>query len=741
MKKLIYLLAFIPILLTGQSIDPVNVGTPDQGDGDNLRAAFVKVNSNESSLDVRSTNNATSILTLQDNTTGVAGWTISLNATSDSLVFTSGNNVYKVPIGDTQEDDITPPTVLSAEVGAVEDSIIYVTMSENVDSLVPSSAWGFLEGSTSFGVDTMDFFGDDTIRVYLDSAVASNSDLALSYTRPGTSGDIQDASANPLATFTGQAVTNNVACDQTSSAAFYRFENNANDENGTYNATATGGATYTSSSPLEGSYSGDVNGSNRYFAVPSIPYGNNFTINIWFRVFAGTDFRTLYTNMSSDDGFKVQYDFGNDRIFVVTGNGTSTQNSYSTSSLGYTSGTWEHVAVSFNKTGGVCAMYFDGVDVTSLGATRTDYATTGVARIGIDLDDGSDLFGDVDDCRVFLSSLNSTDIASLYANPGTPLTAGGCGDPPIPSGDVELLWENDWADYAIQSTLPIDTLQAHMPNFEAMASDGDDDVYDWVDIVDFNGKRWAKNWYYQNHCCTESVWEPNSNGGTGMDPRANISPTSQFYTEVYISYSIYLDAVTGDFVNSKGFKLPGVQPEVNTSLGVARMMILNWTYGERDPAYYTHAYWNGYDQAIKSSDSRIKTGENWIPTQTELVLTIRTSYGTAENHNGFMEFFVDGIFIGGQGLGSFRPGDGLYSIPFHPQNSPSGWGVVQMSTFMGGEGVEYQSPKDQFMLLGPVRVWKYSDTAEGVPRWDDANPRSGPERDISGALRTLGYDL
>jgi len=406
--RLIILFLFLSVATLGQEVQSVNIGTPNAGDGDPLRTAFSKTNSNISLLD--------------GNTTGVANWTIAPNAGGDSLVFTFEDTSYKIKISDTEQSDTTPPTVLNAEVGTVEDSIIYVNMSEPVDSLVASIAWSFLEGSTSFGVDTMDFINDTTIRVYLDSAVASNSILTLSYTRPGNSGDIQDTAGNYLINFSSQPVANNVTCNETGSVAFYRFENNANDENGTYNATATGGATYTASTPLEGSYSGDVNGANRYFAVPSISYGNNFTINIWFRVFTGADYRTLYSTMASSDGFKVQYDFDNDRVFVQTGNGTLTANSYSTSSLGYTSGTWEHVAVSFNKTSSTCAIYFDGADVTSIAATRGDYATTGVARIGLSLDDGGDLYGDVGDARVFATSLNSTDIASLYANPGTALS-------------------------------------------------------------------------------------------------------------------------------------------------------------------------------------------------------------------------------------------------------------------------------------------------------------------------------
>jgi hypothetical protein len=278
-----------------------------------------------------------------------------------------------------------------------------------------------------------------------------------------------------------------------------------------------------------------------------------------------------------------------------------------------------------------------------------------------------------------------------------------------------------------------------------MSSDGDDDEYDFVDIVDFGGERWAKNWYWQGQCCTESTWEPNSNGGTGMDWRAWITGRYDFYTEIYISYDIILDAVDGDFINSSGFKLPGVKSDDVETISTGRIMINDWDYGNLDPAYYNTAFWNGYTVAARSSSNK-KTGHAWFVSGQRHNITIRAIYGTEGTlgsggvKNGSTELFVDGIFILGQGVGSFRPGEGIYNIPFYPPDSnPTGWNTIAASTFMGGEGAEYQSPKDQYMLMGDIRVWRYKRTAVGVPFWDDANPRSGPLRDINSTLTKLGY--
>jgi hypothetical protein len=168
-------------------------------------------------------------------------------------------------------------------------------------------------------------------------------------------------------------------------------------------------------------------------------------------------------------------------------------------------------------------------------------------------------------------------------------------------------------------------------------------------------------------------------------------------------------------------------------------MINDWTYGNLDPAYYNGAFWDGFDFPSKRQSNK-KTGHEWFVSGQRHNVTARIVYGSQNSYSGFSELFVDGIFILGQGEGSFRPGAGVYNIPFYPPNtSPTGWSVVQASTFMGGEGPEYQSPKDQYMLLGDIRIWRYKSTAVGVPFWDDANPRSGRLRDINATLTKLGY--
>ena len=184
------------------------------------------------------------------------------------------------------------------------------------------------------------------------------------------------------------------------------------------NNTITGynGATYTTANGgASGTYSGYVNGTNRYFGVSSIDYTNTFTISAHILAQSPTDVRTIYDT----DGFKIRYDFTSDRIEVITTDGATPVEAYSTSSLGYSSGQWEHVMVVFDQEAGTCVIYYEGSDVTSYGVTRTDYDVTSVGSIGINLDLSGEFWGYIDDVQVYLGLLTATDANTIYTTPGT----------------------------------------------------------------------------------------------------------------------------------------------------------------------------------------------------------------------------------------------------------------------------------------------------------------------------------
>ena len=99
----------------------------------------------------------------------------------------------------------TPPTFDSA---AVNGKTLTITFSENLDtaSMPVGSAFTVSGGRTGTGTAAI---SGATATVTLDSAVSHGETVTVSYTKPATN-PLQDTVAgNPVATFTGKAVTNN----------------------------------------------------------------------------------------------------------------------------------------------------------------------------------------------------------------------------------------------------------------------------------------------------------------------------------------------------------------------------------------------------------------------------------------------------------------------------------------------------------------------------------------------------
>lgn len=209
------------------------------------------------------------------------------------------------------------------------------------------------------------------------------------------------------------------ACTTYGAESRWDFEGTLNDSEGNHNLSGYNGATYTTSNGgASGSYNGNVNGSNKFFLVEEINYTETFTISAHILAQSPSGARMIYYT----DGFYIRYDFDADRIEVVTTDGSTPVEAYSTSSLGYSSGQWEHVMVAFNRTAGTCTIYYEGSDVTSSGITRTDYDITSQARIGLDGDNNQDFWGYVDDVQLYLGELSSTDANTIYTTPGTEVT-------------------------------------------------------------------------------------------------------------------------------------------------------------------------------------------------------------------------------------------------------------------------------------------------------------------------------
>lgn len=635
---------------------------------------------------------------LESSVSDLIGWTIEITDGGDSIKFAYGSSYYvKVATDRAVVPDLVVPTVSSAEVGTLASDTIVLTMSETMGAYTSAnSSWTFYEDNVLFGVDTTLVSGT-TLKIALDSAVASETALLLNYTRPGTSNDFQDASANYLASFTDYQVTNNVTCQSVSVLAHYRFENNANDETTNYNATANGGVVYTGAAKVEGSYAGDFDDNgDEYFAIPSMPYTGELTVAFWITSGSNVGQRTLYSTLQSNDGFQIDYDFANDIIYLYTGSGGSLTTAYSTTTAGVGYPAYEHIAVVISQSAGTAAFYFDGVNVTSVSSINTGFTTTSIGRFGIDMSGNDQMFSWADDLQIYATTLSASDIGELVSTPGTSLSVGNCGD--ISPITTTVVWDEDFEDFTVAEDIYRYQFQNFMDGvFVDMGSELDT-IADDVAIASFDGGKSYRSDYLQGQCCTEVQTGVPSDGGTGSDPRFYITSSTTFYEELYFAYNVYYDA---DFTQNEAHKMPALG--FSSSNRTARLMIkyIDGSNEGLNPTFY-YSYYPSYGSAYQMYSSNtpisgLSRGE-WHN------ICYRLYSGTPQGGNGLFELFIDGVFTG----------HGRYNIKWEDSGDPTGWSYIDFSTFMGGSSESYDSPQDQSMYIDDAVIW-YINSGQDVP--------------------------
>ncbi|MCK4500330.1 hypothetical protein KAU11_07525 [Candidatus Babeliales bacterium] len=279
-----------------------------------------------------------------------------------------------------------------------------------------------------------------------------------------------------------------------------------------------------------------------------------------------------------------------------------------------------------------------------------------------------------------------------------------------PEIDYTILWSEDFDDFAVQSTLNGDTLEAHIDNFESASSTGGDDTYETAGIVDFDGSHVIESRYPIGECCLEG----NGWGSTGMDWRAHITAAKESDPNpprrLVISMNIYLDPL---FENSSGFKLPALCTEKGSGWDnfTMRMMIVKYGLGndERDPQYYSHAYWGGYGSPVETG-ARSKTMQplNYFPGGEWINVSYVVDAGTLLSNNAWTEFFINGEMIG-DNTGRSNREDPIRGID---TGDAQGLTYIEFTTFMGGSDASYVSPRTQYMYIDDVIVYYLDDSGD-----------------------------
>lgn len=193
--------------------------------------------------------------------------------------------------------------------------------------------------------------------------------------------------------------------------ARWRLDGNANDAVGSANGSLVGASF--SASAMQGSQSVTLNGTNQYvlIASPSLPTGfSNRTIAAWIRT--GTTTGTHYAFSYGATTNQNSMYFGTNGSSVIGGATGGTSLSGGTLSTNV----WYHVALTYDGT--TARLYLNGTQVAS--GARSWNLIAGDAIIGRHTANAGYWNGQVDDVRVYSSTLSASTILDLASIPPTP---------------------------------------------------------------------------------------------------------------------------------------------------------------------------------------------------------------------------------------------------------------------------------------------------------------------------------
>jgi hypothetical protein len=252
---------------------------------------------------------------------------------------------------------------------------------------------------------------DETFTVVLDSPTG----------RP-SSGSARNPKLNPpapVATGTGTILNDDCTTPPGGMISWWSAEGNANDIVGPNNGTLHGDATY-AAGKVGQAFSFD--GVGDYVTIGDVDLPATFTIDAWINP---NSLASEPVIISKDNSGITNYDlqiFPDGRLKAIVGSSAGTTFYQSNSSV-ITTGTWQHVALTYDGNAGAglkFVMYVNGVLVPSSPVPNGDNGGTptngaGSATIGIYADQSSAAFnGRIDEVEIFSTVLSASDIAALY---------------------------------------------------------------------------------------------------------------------------------------------------------------------------------------------------------------------------------------------------------------------------------------------------------------------------------------
>ena len=209
--------------------------------------------------------------------------------------------------------------------------------------------------------------------------------------------------------------------------AYYKFENNSNDEIGSYSAT-NNNVTYTTVNPSFGTYAGVFNGTNAYYNISTSlrdDLNNNFSISFWMKTpsSALAQYSTYthaggyyYAGSGSAEGWLV-YTYNYRIYFYWVSSATVGNNIASSANYVTELNQWFHVVVT--KTSSNAQIFIDGnknIDSTSVNAYSMYFPNNAGVQIGCYYSNGYGGFSNhtYDQFRFFNKELTGDEVAQLH---------------------------------------------------------------------------------------------------------------------------------------------------------------------------------------------------------------------------------------------------------------------------------------------------------------------------------------
>jgi hypothetical protein len=277
-----------------------------------------------------------------------------------------------------------------------------------------STSYWLGDGSNGSSRDTIRIGTGDYIGAMTNSSVIGSFDQFRIFNKALSSSEVSTLYAETACVYT---CTTDTVDYPTTNLAYYKLNNSATDETGSYDGTETNVS-------YEFGRFGQAavfNGSSSYIdtGISGATLGELFSVSVWFKTSTTSTFQTIFDNggnTSGSTGFAII--IGTDNILKATftnsgGGGGVDVFSLSTGAT-VTDGNWHHCVLTYNDES--AKIYLDN-NTPSTGTNTEPFTQAANAlRIGAYYASGTSLNfnGDLDQIRVFTSELDSTQVTQLY---------------------------------------------------------------------------------------------------------------------------------------------------------------------------------------------------------------------------------------------------------------------------------------------------------------------------------------